>query len=648
MASLVQDNVPEEEEARLGDWDSLPVELTVRILNGYSERHGNTRRKRARRPFLDPRWRFAARAVCRQWRAIIQQPTLAEASAMGKHPHKRCNSVHEAMPVGCPKWPAGRVVCLTAVAEWIASDPTPWVADPEALYTWCARTCGATRKHAVAALFASGQPWAVEQALGHYLPGLSFEVSLPLDDPKNNHNDARSNGNEDDVWTSIAALKGRSRADIASRVDMLCTARIYGDYDDWDKDGGGDAVGLIQVLLDASLYSGDMSGHDALSRRFDYVKDHSLILGLINHGRADLLEHAIRGGMHIDEYQWDAAAMSKNLACIHRLLALAAEGVLPLPDATQNGGQPLWINTSIRNGQVSTLTLCDHYGIAFDHVKAFSTAAVHRRPKVMAWLWHRQKVRQCEPPLDLDAVVDESLLCRSSRQTLSIEWMCTEGGWTPRPEALVGLVERACYNEAFECALFLIERWPRVFFDQASKHDVVRIFAFMARRRCVCHMVMRFVGMIDRHGAPSTLAGINLWRALFDTTIVDYGRTWRNWAYIICAIANGEMPSARNVCAISPPPRKPCACTFDPQWRHIIDNNGQRGTDLEGPCTPEQAAMFAPLARYARPEPIALPPPSLSSREVLTQGQSWHHDDYTPFYDFFKARGLIADSEATA
>lgn len=634
--------------ARLGDWDSLPVELAVCILNGY---HGadDDNNVRARRSFLDPRWRFAARAVNRQWRAIIENPTPAEAAAVRKHPHKRWNTVHVVAPVNCPKWPTGRVVCLTALAEWIVSDATPWLADPEAFYVWCARTCGATRKHVIAALFASGQTWAIEQALDHHWLRLAFEAPLPSTDSIKSpviRSDVGQGAtiNGDDIWACMDAVIGdRSVGDTAFRVDSLSTARIYGEYDDWDKDDGGDAEGLIQVLFDVSLYMGDTIGHDTLCRRFDYRDCHPSFLTLVEYGHAHLLERAIRAGLVADDYVWDAAAISRDASCLECLLALVAEKVLPLPEAAQNGGQPPWIDAAVRNGRTDALVLCDRYGVAFDHVSAFLTAATYRRPKVMAWLWRRQTVRKCEPPLNLDLAAGVSINTHPSRQTLSIEWIAVEGGWTPRPEALVGLVDCACLNGAFECALFLIQRWPRVFFDRASAHDIARIFAIMTRRRCAPPMMMRFLDVIDHYGAPTDLDRLNLWAALFDITIVDYGRTWRNWARIACAIADGGVPSAHDVNAISPRPKDPCPCTLDPEWRHVgvavVDHHG---AEPDEPCTPDQASMLAPLARWVRPRPIALPPPAQPTENpALSRG--WDGADYCLFYDFLKTRGLLAD-----
>ncbi|AVK77377.1 hypothetical protein pmac_cds_689 [Pandoravirus macleodensis] len=636
-------------EVRLGDWDSLPVELAVRILNGYSDNgddDSGTHRRRARRSFFDPRWRFAARAVNRQWRAIIEHPTPAEATAMGKHPHKRWNVVHVMTPVNCPKWPTGRVVCLSAVAKWIASDATPWLADPETFYVWCARTCGATRKHVIAALFASGQAWAINQALDHHWSRLAFEAPMSSVDRIKSaviHSEADGDAatNAVDIWACMDAVIGdRSVDDNAFCVDSLSTARIYGEYDDWDKDDGGDAEGLIQVLLDVSLYMGETIGHDALCRRFSYRDCHPSFLTLVRYGHAHLLERAIRAGLVADDYVWDAAAIAKDPACLECLLALVAEKVLPLPESAQNARQPPWIDAAVRNGRIDALALCDRYGVAFDHVEAFLTAATYRRPEVMAWLWHRQTIRRCEPPLNLDLAADVSINRHPSRQTLSIEWICAEGRWTPHPEALVGLVDRACLNDAFECALFLIQRWTRVFFDRASARDIARIFAIMTRYRCAPPMVMRFVDMINCHSVPTDLDRLNLWPALFDITIVDYGRAWRNWACIACAFADGEVPSARDVNAISPRTENPCLCAFDPEWRHVAGHDHYKPVP-DGPCTPDQANLLAPLARWVRPEPVALPFPP-QPREVLTQGWDWDGDEYCLFYDFLKGKGLIA------
>ncbi|AVK76296.1 F-box incomplete domain containing protein [Pandoravirus neocaledonia] len=642
-------------DVRLGDWDSLPIELAVRILNGHCGAdddddemyHGDPVR-----PFLDPRWRFAARAVSRQWRTVIEHPTPAETMAMGVHPHKRWNVVHKVAPFGCPKWPTGRVVCLTALAEWIASDASPWTADPEAFYVWCARTCGATRKHVVAVLFASGQAWAVEQALDHHWPRLDFEARLPPMDAIKSldvHGETGSGVGLDgeDIWACMAAaVDERSIGDTAFRVDALSTARLYGEYDDWDKDGRGDAKGLVQVLFDVCLYMGDTMGHDALCRHCGYRQYGPSCYDLVKCGRAHLLEHAIRAGAAVESLVWDAAARSKDTACLECLLALGAEKVLPLPKVAQNAVQPPWIKVAVRNGRVGALALCDRYGIAFDHVDAFLTAAKNRQPRVMTWLWHRQTVQKCESHLDLGLAVDATIDRHPFRQTLSLEWICAEGRWAPHPDALVSLVDRACLAGAFECALFFVQRWTRVFFDRAGVHGLVRIFAMMTRRRCDLAVVMRFLDTMDRHAASLGLDKLNLWPALFDVSVLDYDRAWHKWVRIACAVANGEMPSARDVNAISARREEPCPCAFGPDWRHQ-SRNDHHELKPDDPCTPDQADMLAPLACWVRPEPVDLQFPP-HPREIAG-GRTWHADEYRAIYDFLKARGLVAaDSEASS
>lgn len=659
MTSMEQDDATQA-SIRLGHWDSLPVELAVRILNGYcGVDDKETRHGRRARPFLDPRWRFAARAVCYQWRAIIEHPTPAEATVMRKHPHKRWNVVHVMTPANCPKWPTGRVVCLTALAEWIASDATPWTTDPEALYAWCARTCGATRKHVIAALFASGQAWAVDQALDHHWARLAFEAPLPSADcikspVVQSEVDRGADTNDVDIWACMDAVIGdRSAGDTAFRVETLSTARIYGEYDDWDMADGGDAEGLIQVLFDVCLFMGDTAGHYALCHRFEYRHCDPPCLALVKYGHAHLLERAVRAGFVVESCVWDAAARAKDTACLECLLALVAEKVLPPPEAAQNATEPPWIEVAARNGRVGALALCDRYGVAFDHTKAFLTAAKSRQTGVMAWLWRRQTIRKCEPPLDLGLAVDVSIDRLTFRQTLSIEWICAEGRWAPRPEALVDLVDRACFNDAFECALFFVQRWPRAFFDHAGVRGLTRMFAFMTRRRCDLAGVMRFLDMMDRYAASSGFNDLNLWSALFEVNVVDYARTWRNWARIACALADGEIPSARDVNAISPRSAEPCLCTLDPEWRHLSrDSHHEPGTHStkpkpDGPCTPDQAKMLAPLARWVRPEPVTLLFP-LRARAALNRGWDWDGDSFTLFYKFLKVRGLIAADNETS
>ncbi|AGO85448.1 hypothetical protein psal_cds_1172 [Pandoravirus salinus] len=163
----------------------LPVEILAFVLNGHvrSPRRapegadmfplcGDTRDRWVDRPLLDGRWRFAARAVCRAWRAIIENPSLADAAALDAYRPFASGSLLWLRR--CPKWSTGRIVCLTAAADTVATHSALWARDPEAAFGWCRRNAGATRKQMIAALVASGVPWAVDAVVDHHWPLISF------------------------------------------------------------------------------------------------------------------------------------------------------------------------------------------------------------------------------------------------------------------------------------------------------------------------------------------------------------------------------------------------------------------------------------------------------------------------------------------
>lgn len=325
----------------------LPLELVVRILNGHgcdSTKSGEGKR----RPLLDPRWRFAARAVCRLWRDIVEQPAPEDAAAMGKHPHRRWNEIHEYTPTGCPKWPTGRVVCMTVVADWIAADPARWTDDnvdhPEALYLWCVREAQATRKHVVAALVASGQPWAMEQAFDHHWPLLTYIQSRPPASPpptadrNDPHIDYIDRGEHNDGF----------------RADGPSCARMAGEYDGWDRDDDGDVEGLVDVLLSVSLSRNHGDVHKALCDRFAYPESQASLTDVIQPGHSLLLERLIRAGAEVNDFDWDAAATAESTVCLAVLLDLCAEDPplvhAPSPVANAPSTEPRWIERAIAAG----------------------------------------------------------------------------------------------------------------------------------------------------------------------------------------------------------------------------------------------------------------------------------------------------------
>ncbi|AGO83858.1 hypothetical protein psal_cds_276 [Pandoravirus salinus] len=86
---------------------TLPPELVSLIVNGCDM---------TGRPFMHPRWRAVARAVCRAWRHIVQNPSAPDAARIAVGLADPRSAVRQL-------WVSGRLVCASAVAERLAVNP---------------------------------------------------------------------------------------------------------------------------------------------------------------------------------------------------------------------------------------------------------------------------------------------------------------------------------------------------------------------------------------------------------------------------------------------------------------------------------------------------------------------------------------------
>lgn len=135
--------------------DILPVELWTNILNGCDGRRGLL--------FLDPRFRFAGRATCALWSAIVQRPGPDFAAALNAPPW-RCQTA-----CTWPKHPwylalaDGRAVCMSALVTMLARSTGGWREDPAAFMMWFAsHVTRATQHHAALVMLMSPAARAVE------------------------------------------------------------------------------------------------------------------------------------------------------------------------------------------------------------------------------------------------------------------------------------------------------------------------------------------------------------------------------------------------------------------------------------------------------------------------------------------------------
>nr|UDO47794.1 hypothetical protein [Pandoravirus massiliensis] len=102
------------------DWGALPAELVSAILNGCDD---------AGKAFLHPRWRTIARAVCRAWRNVVENPAAPDAvriAARLADPHPSLQHL----------WSKGRLLCASAVAKRLRYNAA---LAPESAVAWASR-----------------------------------------------------------------------------------------------------------------------------------------------------------------------------------------------------------------------------------------------------------------------------------------------------------------------------------------------------------------------------------------------------------------------------------------------------------------------------------------------------------------------------
>ncbi|AVK75337.1 hypothetical protein pqer_cds_915 [Pandoravirus quercus] len=591
--------------------DSLPSEILWFLLNGAPSTPRTAacdwvppgRRDRVR-PFLDPCWRFAARAVCRLWREVIETPTSSEMARMYRHRSKRCYGVEgeDGHSDQCPKWATGRLVCASVVAQWIATDTEPWPhRDADAVWAWCAAYARASHKHVMAALIASDAPWAVDAAVTTGWTRASF-----ADD----HGDDGVNVNGDDST-------------------LHCALDCVDQRGDWWDDQHGDEQGLRDALWDVAARHASYRTLLALAVREPMShRAHALGQALdraCRAGRADTVRALLDGGVRPESAAWTHAACAPNPDCFIVLLDHAPDGPpsMTTTDAEDDfqsidGG---WLHDAITAGRWRILDVCRARGIPFDPMAAFLEAVRARQTRVLAWLWAHASVRP--PAIDLAVAAIHAVGPHNRPRTHnadSLAWLCEVAGYVPSELDLAALIARACANRCAECALYLAERWPH----KVLSLDAATLGSFF--RACVCSGIStlgRFLAVVDRHGRPlgaDAARRIDLWGALVMAR-VDSSRRWTHMPYVVACMraahdmAHQRPPRAADIAqidslALSTTTPLPCACMHTKSIEAAAEttpHNLKRNIcDDATPCTDTAVlAALAPLATWCRPRPVS-------------------------------------------
>lgn len=137
---------------------TLPPELVSLIVNGCDT---------VGRPFMHPRWRPVARAVCRTWRDIVQNPSAPDAARIA-------TSLVDPRPSARQLWVSGRLLCASTVAERLAANPAlapdAWLSASPSLHSDASSSSWTPPPLlAAAALVASGRPDAVAYAFSRHV-----------------------------------------------------------------------------------------------------------------------------------------------------------------------------------------------------------------------------------------------------------------------------------------------------------------------------------------------------------------------------------------------------------------------------------------------------------------------------------------------
>ncbi|AGO85302.2 hypothetical protein psal_cds_1086 [Pandoravirus salinus] len=588
--------------------DTLPSEILCLVLNGAPLTRWTATHNWALPgerdpppPFLDPCWRFAARAVCRLWREVIETPTASEMVGLygRRHAEHYGDDAENGHSDRCPKWITGRLVCASVIAQWIATDTGPWRSwsDADAVWSWCNAHARASRKHVMAALVASDAPWAVEAAMT-----TGWRLTFSVGD----HRGASSGG--------------------GAPLDTLY--RSEGVSNCWDDHQHDDVRGLKEALLDVAARRASYRTIATLVERLfapdrTYALDRALGWAC-RVGRPETVRALLDGGACAGPTTWTHAACASDPTCFEALLDHAPDGLLPTTNA-EDDFQSLdsdWLHAAIAAGRWRILDVCKARGARFDPTSAFLAAARARQPSVLAWL--RVHASMAPPAIDLAVAALHAVGPHTgdrARSADALAWLCEAAAYVPSQIDLSTLIARACANRCVECALYLADRWPH----ETLALDANTLHSFF--RACVCGGIAalgRFLAVVDRHErslGANAVDRIDLWGALV-TAHADVSRRWTHMPYMLaCMRAAHDVAQQRpvraadiaqidNLCLSASTPL-PCACVHPKEtaagaWSQGHSSKNIRERDDVGPCTDAGAiAALAPLATWCRPRPVS-------------------------------------------
>lgn len=566
----------EPEDPNNGLLGGMPPEILHLVLNGrasVSLWHGKSPApwKRSPGPYLDPRWRFVTRMVCRLWCFIVEHPTAGEARSMGRCRRKWCGSTEaDAARVDCPKWPTGRMVCASVVVDWIAWRPDLWNASTfDALYGWCRHCAPLTRKHLIATLVATLQHDAARHAL-------------------------------DVEWKRVVF----TRVNVAEEMAHAFNG-YHWRHDDtwWHNDETGNAFVMRQVLVDviSERIPSMLSLPGVCDVRLVYALPESWIKAACVGGNGTFLESLLNlpgQKARAHALNWTRAAAAADPSAFAALVRLGKQNH-PLVDALpaitvetrgafhdfRNG----WMADAIHNGNWSVLDVCDHEGTTFDASVAMACAASWRRLGVMQWLWARAERRRECARLDLrHAVVAAVSVCarRPRRPTKAIEWVCVVAQYRPPSTEGRDILEAIIGSNVVSdvpALVHLMGQWPRATLSLDP--------SLWERAFCICawhslESLRLFLEIFEGHHGHALgivpTKGFDGWHALCSLHSINGYGAWRDPTVdtedmlALLRIAHcgvlGTAPLTTDVNRFRldrrGANRRRCACLSSPVWSH--------------------------------------------------------------------------------
>lgn len=382
---------------------------------------------------LEPRWRFAARPVCRLWRDLIDGalPCLCgwNSSIMFKGMWRVANQT---------LWARGRIVTASALVSMVVSAPRQWT--PDRVARWVA-DAGGSDVDASCIMILSQASHLVDYALGTVLPRCFAPADL-----------------------SPNTRRRRAESTIAASL-----------RDPWHR------------LVEAAIRTGSSAIVDAACGRApdNFLGTEMSLRAAAETGNVDVLERALASGTTFRDKPMVAMSWTRSKGTAMYIAAgllrpMDREWALTSAHSWSPSGERQWhIQNAVERGNPHALDALASAGGEFD-AGALTECVCHRRSIGGAqWLWERERAKGTDHArifivgllrgAVLFSMDDDGQPCSNHPEGL-LAWACDgPPRWDPLAQdadpcvSLRGLVEAASHPPHGEphCFAWLCRRYPR-------------------------------------------------------------------------------------------------------------------------------------------------------------------------------------------